>query len=74
MHTMRGEDDQECIQVLIPGVYLHGWRADDDQHKDIQEKNGKAMSRCGKLRPILNSPDLCVSVKLRLYQAVVYSL
>ena len=48
--------------------------ADGDQHKDIQEKIGKAMSRCGKLRPILDSPDLCVSIKLRLYQAAVCSL
>ena len=48
--------------------------ADDDQHKDIQEKIGRAMSRCGKLRPILDSPDLCVSIKLRLYQAAVCSL
>ena len=48
--------------------------ADGDQHKDIQEKIGKAMSRCGKLRPILDSPDLCVSIKSRLYQSAVYSL
>ena len=48
--------------------------ADDDQHKDIQEKIGKAMSRCDKLRPVLDSPDLSISVKLRLYQAAVCSL
>ena len=35
---------------------------------DIKEKIAKVMVRCGKMRPMFDSPDLRVAVKIRLYQ------
>ena len=40
----------------------------------MKEKIARAMSRCGQLRHVLDSPDLPITIKLRLYQAAVCSI
>ena len=48
--------------------------ADAKQIHDIKSRIAMAYARCGKLRHVLDSPDLSVSLKLRLYQAAVCSV
>ena len=43
--------------------------ADAQQVHDVKEKIARALTRCGKLRHVLDSPDLPLAIKLRLYQA-----
>ena len=76
-------------QKLRPKIYCDGnelsnkfrfcylgstFTADAQQKHDIKERVAKAMSRCGKLRHVLDSPTLCLKLKLRLYKAAVCSL
>ena len=48
--------------------------ADADQNHDVKEKIARALARCGKLRHVLDSSDLSLAIKLRLYQAAVCSI
>ena len=48
--------------------------ADADQDHDINARIAQAYTRCGKLRQVLDSLDLSVNIKLRLYQAAVCSI
>ena len=48
--------------------------ADVKQCYDIQARVAKAMSRCGQLRQLFDSPYLNQNIKLRLYKASVCSL
>ena len=40
----------------------------------MKKRIAQALSRCGKLRHVLDSPDLSFPIKLRLYQAAVCSI
>ena len=48
--------------------------ADADQLHDIKARIAQALTRCGKLRHVFESPDLSITIKLRLYQAAVCSI
>ena len=48
--------------------------ADAEQKHDVKEKITRAVSRCDQLRHVLDSPDLPISIKLRLYQVAVCSI
>ena len=55
--------------------YLGGiFAADGLQEYDINVRVGKAMTRCGKLGHMFDSPDLGPWLKIRLYSAAVVSL
>ena len=48
--------------------------ADAQQKHDVKERIARALTRCGQLRHIFNSPDLPLVIKLRLYQPAVCSI
>ena len=48
--------------------------ADAEQKHDVKEKIERAVSRCGQLRHVLDSSDLPLKIKIRLYQAAVCSI
>ena len=68
-----------CEDKLLENVFLFKYlgtlfAADGSQDYDIRARVARAKSRCGKLRHIFDSPDLSMSIKLRLYVAAVCSL
>ena len=48
--------------------------ADVKQIYDLETRIAMTQTRCGQLRHMLNSPDLSLKLKLRLYKAAVVSL
>ena len=67
--------DNTEIENNFNFVYLGSqFSADGDQTRDIKRRVALATMRCGKLRHILQSPDLGLKLKLRLHEAAVLSI
>ena len=66
-----GEDLENVFKFKYLGSVF---AADGQQQYDIKARMGMAMSRCGKLGHLFDSPDLGPRLKLRLYRASVVSL
>ena len=60
----------ECVQVKISRHYCFSLLTRNRWLHDVREKITRALSRCSKLRHILDSPDLPLPVKLRPYQII----
>ena len=65
----------EPLENVFRFPYLGAiFAADGLQGYDIRARIGKAMTRCGKLGHMFDSPDLGPRLKIRLYNAAVVSL
>jgi len=65
----------KALENVFKFVYLGSvFAADGRQEYDIRVRIGKAMSRCGKLGHLFDSPALGPWLKVRLYTAAVVSL
>ena len=65
----------EELENVFKFKYLGSvFAADGQQQYDIKARMGMAMSRCGKMGHLFDSPDLGPRLKLRLYRASVISL
>ena len=66
---------EEALENIFRFSYLGTiFAANGLQCFDVDARVAMAMSRCGKLRHIFDSPHLPLKVKLRLYEAAVCSL
>ena len=68
-----------CEEVPLTNVFRSKYlgslfTADADQNHDIKARIAQALTRCGKLRHVLDAPKLSVGLKLRLYKAAVCSI
>ena len=68
-----------CGEKILDNVFRFSYlgsifAANGLQSYDVDARVAMAMSRCGKLRHIFDSPHLPLTVKLRLYEAAVCSL
>ena len=68
-----------CFGVPLDNVFREKYlgtifTADTNQKHDVKETVTRALSRCGQLRHILDSSDLSLDIKLRLYQTAVCSI
>ena len=65
-----------CNTYRIPKLQYLGtvFTADADQLHDINARLAQAQQRYDTLRHLFNSPDLSISIKLRLYSAAVCSI
>ena len=69
----------KCEGTPIENVYRFKYlgsvfTADANQEHDIKVRIAQAFARCGKLRHILDVPQLSFELKLRLYKAAVCSI
>ena len=68
-----------CDEKILDNVFRFSYlgtifAANGLQSYDVDARVAMAMSRCGKLRHILDSPHIPLKAKLRLYEAAVCSL